>query len=215
MDKKNKIAVVDDHEFYRNGLIMALKHFKFIDIAYEARNGKEFLDKQKESPADIVFLDLKMPVLDGYESILEAKKHFPDLKIIVLTMFEEDDYIRKSIAAGVQGYIIKNIDQNTLKTAIQCILDGKQYFSNELMPFFTKQLNENYGSDKKAAILTKRELEILQLIYEGFSNQEIANKLFISIRTVTNHRASLNEKTKSKNTATLISFGVKNKLFAH
>ena len=207
-----KVAIVDDHEFYRNGLKIALKHVKFVDFAYEAINGKEFLEKQKKNPADVVLMDLKMPVLDGYETILESKKQFPNLKIMVLTMFEEDEYIRKSIAAGVNGYILKNVDYNTLKTAIKYILDGKQYFSNELMPFFTRQLCEHKESVKKTVKLTERELEILKLIYEGLSNNEIAEKLFISIRTVTNHRASLKKKTNSKNTATLIAFGLKNEL---
>ncbi len=207
-----KIAIVDDHEFYRNGLVLALKHFKFVDIAFEATNGKEFLEKQEINPVDIVFLDLKMPVLDGYETILRAKEQFPKLKIIVLTMFEEDEYIRKSITAGVQGYLIKNIDQKTLKTALQYVLDGRSYFSNELMPFFTRELNEITQSTKNNIKLSKRELEILKLICEGFSNSEIAEKLFISIRTVNNHRANLKTKTKSKNTAALISYGIKNRI---
>lgn len=212
MERIRKIAVVDDHEFYRNGLVLALKHLKFIDIAFEATNGKEFLEKQKYSPADIVFMDLKMPVLDGYETILEAKKLYPELKIIVLTMFEDDEYIRKLIMAGVEGYILKNVGKNTLKSAIQFIIEGKQYFSNELMPFFTRQLNESDIRKKSTVNITKREIEILKLIYAGLSNQEIAEKLFISVRTVSNHRANLKEKTKSKNIASLISYGVKNKL---
>jgi DNA-binding NarL/FixJ family response regulator len=214
MEPYNKVAVVDDHEFFRNGLITALKHLKFVEFAYEATNGKEFIEKQKKHPADIVLIDLKMPVLGGYEAILESKKLFPDLKIIVLTMFEEDEYIRKSIAAGVQGYLLKNVDHETLKVAIKYVLEGKQYYSNELMPFFTRQLHENDNSERKSINLTNREKEILQLIFEGLSNEEIANKLHISIRTVTNHRANLKEKTNSKNTACLISYGIRNKIFA-
>jgi len=214
MEQHNKIAVVDDHGFFRYGLTMALKHFKFVEFAYEAANGKEFIERQKENPADIVLMDLKMPVLDGYKAILESKKLFPDLKIIVLTMFEEDEYIRKLIAAGVEGYLLKNVDQETLMTAIKYVLEGRQYFSNELMPFFTRQLNGNNNAEKKSAILTNREKEILQLIFEGLSNEEIANKLHRSIRTVTNHRANLKVKTNSKNTACLISYGIKNKIFA-
>jgi len=212
MEGTSKVAIVDDHEFYRNGLVLALKHLKFIDIAFEASNGKEFLEKQAKNPAEIVFMDLKMPVMDGYETILEVKKRFPKLKIIVLTMFEEDEYIRKSIKAGVQGYILKNIDHNTLKIAIQYVLEGKQYYSNELMSFFTRQLNDNQGSAEIPGNLTKRELEILRLIFDGLSNEDIAKKLFISIRTVTNHRARLKHKTRSKNTASLISFAIRNKL---
>jgi DNA-binding NarL/FixJ family response regulator len=209
---KIKVAIVDDHEFYRQGLIMALRHFKTIDVVFEATNGKDFIEKQKKNPADIVFMDLKMPVMDGYQTILESKKLFPDLRIVVLTMFEEEEYIQKSLAAGVQGYIIKNIDQDTLKTAIQRIMDGKLYFSNELMPFFAKKFNEMNGVSKSNSELTKRELEILHLIGEGLSNSEIAGKLFLSYRTIANHRASLKKKTLTKNTAELIRYGIKNRL---
>ncbi len=214
MSVNTKIAVVDDHEFYRQGLILALRHFESIDVVYEATNGKEFLEKQKKDPVDIVFMDLKMPIMDGYQAILESKIQFPNLKIIVLTMFEEDEYIRKSLKAGVNGYIIKNIGKETLQTAINYILQGKPYFSNELMPFFANQLHEIRSVEKVHIELTPRELEILKMIGDGFSNPEIADKLFISYRTVANHRANLKKKTLAKNTAELIRFGLKNKLIS-
>ncbi len=205
-----KVAVVEDHEFYREGFVMALKNFKSIEVVYEAANGREFIEKQQEFPADIVFMDLKMPVMDGYQAIQESKKQFPYLKVVVLTMFEEESYIARALEAGVHGYIIKSIEEHTLQTALNYIIHGKPYFSNELMTFFVKQLNAvNYS---KQTQLTPRELEILKYICNGYSNSEIAEKLFLSYRTIANHRANLKKKTQTRNTAELIRFGIKNRI---
>jgi DNA-binding NarL/FixJ family response regulator len=207
-----KIAIVEDHDFYRNGLCLALKRMKFIEIAFEAVNGKDFLDKQKTNPADIVLLDIMMPVMGGYEVVKEAKLNYPDLKIVILTMLDEDENISNFIDAGVQGYLLKNIDHKGLEIALKAIIEGQNYYSIELMSYFTRRLKETDSNSKKNTGLTTRELEILQLVYEGLTNQEIADKLYISIRTVTNHRFNLNSKTSSKNTAGLISYGLKHKL---
>jgi DNA-binding NarL/FixJ family response regulator len=207
-----KIAVVEDHDFYRNGLCLAIKRFKFIELAYEAVNGKDFIEKQKINPADIVLIDIMMPVMSGYDAITASRMEFPNLKIIILTMLEEDGYIQKFINLGVQGYLLKNIDFRGLETALKAIIEGKTYYSQELMSYFTRQLREDNKNPRIAIKLTSRELEILQLIYEGLSNQEIADKLFVSVRTITNHRFNLKTKISAKNTAGLISYGLKNKL---
>lgn len=207
-----KIAVVEDHDFYRQGLCFALKRFKFVELAFEAINGIDFFEKQRKNPADILLLDIMMPGMGGYEIILESKKEFPDLKIIILTMLDEDENIKKFIEAGVHGYLLKNIDQKGLEIALKAIIEGQNYYSAELMSYFIRRIQSETGDLKKTIRLSKRELEILQLIYDGLSNQEIADKLFISIRTVTNHRYNLKAKASVKNTAGLISFGLKNKL---
>lgn len=129
-----------------------------------------------------------------------------------MTMLDEDETIQKFIQAGVQGYLLKNIDNKGLETALTAVIEGKQYYSDELMSFFTRSLNQKTEKQTNRIKLTKREREILQLIFEGHSTQEIADKLFVSIRTVSNHRFNLNNKTGAKNTASLISFALKNKL---
>jgi len=207
-----KIAIVEDHDFYRQGLSLTIKRFKFLELAYEAINGKDFFEKQRKNPADIILLDIMMPGMGGHDVVMESKKEFPELKIIILTMLDEDENIRKFIEAGVQGYLLKNIDHKGLEVALKAIIEGKNYYSTELMSYFTRQIKSENGSSKKNVQLSKRELEILQLIYDGLSNQEIADKLFISIRTVTNHRYNLKLKAAVKNTAGLISFGLKHKL---
>lgn len=212
MDSLPKIAVVEDHSFYRNGLCLAIKRFKFVEFAFEACDGKEFLEKQRITPADIVLMDIMMPVMGGYDTVVTAKKEFPNIRIVILTMLEEDEYIQQFVQAGVQGYLLKNIDTKGLETALKAVINGHNYYSEELMGFFTRKLRNDPEKHVNSVKLTGREIEILQLIYEGFSNQEIADKLFISVRTVTNHRFNLKAKTAVKNTASLINFGLKHNL---
>jgi len=211
-NKLPRIAVVEDHTFYRKGLCLAIKRFKFVELAFDVPNGLEFLEAQKCNPADIALMDIMMPVMDGFNTITEARKLFPDLKIVILTMLENDEYVQKFVRAGIQGYLLKNIDHDGLEKALKSVISGHIYFSEELMGFFSRKILEDQNTSKRLAELTTREKEILQLIFDGYSNQEIANKLFISIRTVTNHRYNLKIKTSSKNTAGLISYGLKNKI---
>lgn len=212
MEKLPRIAVVEDHSFYRNGLCLAIKRFKFVEFAFDACNGKEFLEKQLRHPADIVLMDIMMPVMGGYDTVITAKKDFPNLKIIILTMLEDDEFIQQFVHAGVHGYLLKNIDTKGLEAALKAVMNGHNYYSEELMGFFTRKLREDPEKHSNMVKLTNRESEILQLIYEGLSNQEIADKLFISVRTVTNHRFNLKAKTNTKNTASLINYGLKNNL---
>lgn len=212
MEKLPRIAVVEDHSFYRNGLCLAIKRFKFVEFAFDACNGKEFLEKQLRHPADIVLMDIMMPVMGGYDTVITAKKDFPNLKIIILTMLEDDEFIQQFVHAGVHGYLLKNIDTKGLEATLKAVMNGHNYYSEELMGFFTRKLREDPEKHSNMVKLTNRESEILQLIYEGLSNQEIADKLFISVRTVTNHRFNLKAKTNTKNTASLINYGLKNNL---
>ncbi|HLO58697.1 MAG TPA: response regulator transcription factor [Bacteroidales bacterium] len=208
-----KVAIVDDHIFYRNGVALAIKRFSFVEFAFEASNGEEFIDKQQKKPADIVLLDVMMPGMNGYETLKTIKKDYPAIKTVILTMLDSDDTISHFIDAGVNGYLLKNIDNKGLATALKAVINGQVYYSQELMSYFTRKLGENNKKQKSQISLTSRELEILELIYNGFSNKEIADKLFVSVRTITNHRYNLKIKTESKNTAGLISFGLKNNLF--
>lgn len=211
MDSLPKVAVVEDHSFYRKGLCFTLKHFKFVEFAFEVSNGEEFLKKQRKNPADIVIMDIMMPVMSGYDTIVALKKDFPNTKVVILTMLEDDKYIKQFVQAGVNGYLSKKTDTKGLEMALKAVINGNHYYSEEIMGFFTRKLcNE---SEKPGAIkITKRESEILQLIFQGYSSQEIADKLFISNRTVTNHRFNLKSKTGTRNTVSLIHYCINNNL---
>ena len=207
-----RIDVVEDHNFYRNGLCLALKRIQNVELAYDLSNGKDFLERQRTDPVDLVFIDVMMPVMNGYDTVLNARRDFPELKIIILTMLEDEENVGRFIQAGVQGYLLKNIDHQGLEKAIAAVTNGRSYFSEELMSYFTKVIREKDNPEVQKSNITKRELEIMQLIFNGLSNKEIAQELFISLRTVTNHRYNLNLKLSIKNTAGLIAYALKHNL---
>jgi DNA-binding NarL/FixJ family response regulator len=212
MNRLIKIGIVDDHYFFRYGISQALRQFDFIDLIYNAENGQDFIEKQRSNPADIVFLDIKMPVMNGYETLMMASKEFPALKFIVLTMLDGHEYIDKILKIGVNGYLMKNTDPTELETALKLVIDGHHYYCPEVLSYLSDRLNRTYEISHKANRLTKREMEILHLIYEGYSNKEISEKLYLSSYTVKNHRYNMKKKTNAKNSAGLISYGIKNTL---
>jgi DNA-binding NarL/FixJ family response regulator len=211
-DKTLKILIVDDHEFFRNGLKMVVNRLKYAQVVGEASNGKEFIELQKEKKADLVLLDLQMPIMNGIEASALAIKEFPELKIVILTMFDDEEYIDKMMDIGVHGFLLKNITKELLDQALQSISAGNTYYSPELWSYFGKKFSEQKKDKKTDLQFTKREKEILQLICDGLSNKEISEELFISERTVIGHKSNLLSKTNCKSTISLLSFAIKNKL---
>lgn len=212
MSEKINIMIVDDHEIFRNGLKMVLGKLRYASVCGEAANGEEFLKKLEEGLPDIVLLDIEMPVMKGIEAAGSALLKHPELKIIALTMFNEDDYIRSMLDTGVRGFLLKNINKETLDKAIQTVYNGGNYYSEELFDFFTRQLKKEKEPAKSDVAFTRREKEILQLLCEGLSNKEIADALFVSERTVLGHKTNLLIKTNCKNSLSLMAYAIKNKL---
>lgn len=166
----------------------------------------------ERTEADLVLLDIEMPVMDGIEAAAIAHEKYPDLKIITLSMYGEEDYYYKMVNAGVKGFVLKNSDIKEVKTALEIVFDGGSYFSSELLENLVNNLKTIKKDKASQTELSDRELEILVLICQGFSNQEIADQLFISKRTVDKHRANILEKSESKNTAQLVVYAIKNRL---
>jgi len=212
MEEKIRIMVVDDHEIFRKGLVMIINKLKYATVVAEATNGQEFLDKLAVQETDLVFIDIEMPVMNGIEATRKAMELKPGLKMIALSMFGEDAYLHQMIDAGVSGFLLKNINKEGLDRAIRCVMEGRNYYSEELMAIFARKYAEPEKKNDPDAELTKRELEVLQLIAEGLTDQEIADKIFLSIRTINWHRANLISKTGSKNTVNLITYAIKNNL---
>lgn len=212
MNHTIKLIIVDDHEIFRNGLKMILGRLKHIDIVGEAANGNEFLDVIKTTACDVVLMDIEMPVMNGIDATTQAMKEHPGLKIIALTMFQEDDYIQSMMDAGVRGFLIKNVNKETLDKAILTVYRGGTYYSEELFNFFTKKFSEPPKIEEPEIDLTSREKEILQLLAQGLGNKEIADKLFISERTVVGHKSHLLAKTGTKSAISLLAFAIKNGL---
>ncbi len=212
MKEKIDILIVDDHEIFRNGLKMVLGRLKYVNNITEADNGEAFLKILEKSKPDIILLDIEMPLMNGIDAAKLALKKHPDLKIIALTMFNEDEYVQSMIDTGVKGFLLKNINKEALDKAILTVMNGGSYYSEELFNFFTKQLNKENKQNEFDFDLTRREKEILQLLCEGLSNKEIADMLFISERTVVGHKSNLLSKTGCKNSMSLMSYAIKNKL---
>lgn len=209
--EKIKIIITDDHQLFRNGLKILLDAFPEFEVSGEASNGLDFLEIIKNTKADVALMDINMPEMDGIEATRKGLKICPDLLIIALSMYGEEEYYYKMVDAGAKGFLLKDSDISEVKEAILTVRKGGSYFSQELL-YHVIQKIKHRENESKSANLSKREKEILFKICEGLSNQEIAESLFISKRTVDKHRANLLGKTNSKNTASLILFAIRNKL---
>ena len=212
MDRKIKVFIVDDHEIFRNGLKLAFSTCPEIEVAQEASSGEEFLRLLDITDFDVVLMDIKMKGISGMEATQKALGIKPHLKVLVLSSFGEEEFLYKIIKIGAKGFLLKNVDKETLIGAIKTVNNNQNYFSPELLPFFTKKFIGDSDKEGGGDFLTKREKEILQLIGEGYSNAEIAEKLFISVRTVDSHKSNLIAKTGSKNIVSLLIYAIKNKI---
>lgn len=209
--EKIKIIIADDHQLFRNGLKILLNSFADFEVVGEASNGREFLDLIRIIHADVVLMDINMPEMDGIEATSEGIKMIPDLKVIALSMYGEEEYYNRMVDSGAKGFLLKDSDIDEVKEAIRTVYKGDNYFAQKLLYHVIQKIKRR-EHDVNTARLSKREKEILSKICEGLSNQEIADVLFISKRTVDKHRANLLAKTNSKNTASLILYAIKNKL---
>lgn len=204
---KMKIAIVDDHKILRNGLKMLLHDMENTEIVIEASNGKEFVDQLHQIVPDLVIIDINMPVMGGDEAIRIARKILPDLKVIVLSMNNEAQYFKAMNELGVDGYIIKESDYEELEHAIETVMKGGKYFSQELLLNMVNNRTANSNIQ-----LTDREQEVLNYLCRGFSANEIAEKMFISPRTVEKYRSDLLLRTATPNSVSLVVFAIKNGL---
>lgn len=207
--KKFNIAIVDDHKLFRAGLITLLEDLDFVKNIYEAANGIEFLKLIKEIKVDVALMDIDMPEMNGVETTKKAIEFNPDIKIISLSMYGDDEYYLNMINAGVMGFLLKDSDIDEVEKAIITVGNGEKYFSSERL--YDILLSSRLNIPKQN-ILTDRETEVLGLICKGLSNQEIAKKLFLSKRTIDKHRENILSKTNCHNTASLIMYANKNNL---
>ncbi len=201
--------IVDDHALFRHGLKLILNSQSDFKVVSEASNGIEFLRNIEIVPVDVVLLDIAMPEMNGIEAAEIALKKFPDLKIIALSMYRDEDYYNKMLEKGVSGFLLKESGIDEVFTAIRSVIDGKSYFSQELLLNLIRNIS-NVTNKPKINNLSERELEIVTLICQGLSNQEIAEKLFLGKRTVEKHRANILIKTDTKNTASLVMYAIRN-----
>lgn len=209
-----KILLADDHDIVRDGIQSLLEDEIGFEIVAEAKTGNEAVEACSEYKIDLVIMDISMPEMDGIEATKQIKEQHPGIKILALTMMDEDQHIRKMIEAGASGYILKSSDKDELIEAITTILDGRHYFSDDATQSVMMDLVKGTSKKKSAdpAQLTDRELEVLELIVKEHTNQQIAEELYISTRTVDAHRRNLLQKTGANNTAGLVTYAIKHNL---
>lgn len=203
--------IAEDHTILRQGLRALLSSDPDFQIVGEAEDGREAVRSAETLSPDLILMDLSMPKMTGTEAIREIRKRSKDTKIVVLTVHKGEDYVLSALKAGADGYVLKDANRDELATAIKKVLEGKRYLS----PDISGKVIEGYLEGKKALktktswdTLTQREREILKLIAEGYKNKEVAESLFISVKTVQKHRSNLMEKLDLHNTAALTVFAI-------
>lgn len=209
------ILLAEDHNVVRNGLKMLLEADKDINITGEAINGQQVLDLlEGNDQFDVVLSDINMPLMDGISLIKELKNREYKVKVIILTMHENEQYVYEAFREGAYGYLMKSAKEEELVYAIKHVYSGGYYLCSDLcMNMLKRNMHSTLPLQPTASLaidFTEREIEILQLIAEGLTNQQMSDKLFLSKRTIEGHRQSLIDKTEAPNTAGLISFALRN-----
>lgn len=211
-----KILIADDHAMFVDGIESILVTEPDIDIVGRCYTGQSVLDFVKEKDLDIILLDVNLPDINGIEVCKEALKMKPGLKILAITMFNEESFVQEILNNGAKGYILKNTGREELLKAIRTVSKGESYFSKEVTEIIMKGLmGKRKASSKNTTLfpkISRREKEVLKLIVEEFTTQEIADNLFISLKTVESHRSSLLAKMNARNSAGLVRVAIENNL---
>lgn len=206
---ERRIFLVDDHALFRTGLRGLLERIPGYRVTGEAASGEEFLALLPEAEADVVFMDFSMPGIDGAQTTERALALRPELKVITLSMFGEEGYYTRMVEAGAKGFLLKDSELAEVEEAIETVAAGGSYFSGQLLASLAGRLRRHPASEEPEEALSVREQEILVAVCRGLSNQEIAEELYISKRTVEKHRANILEKTGCKNTASLVVYAIR------
>ncbi len=206
-----RVLLAEDHTILRKGLCALLENEFGIEVVGEAGNGKEAIEKAESLKPDVVVLDISLPLLNGIEVTRQLRKKNLEINILILTMHTSDEFVFEVINAGAKGYVIKKAAPDELVSAIHAVFLGHSYFSPEISKMLLDRESESGPMQDESIIykiLTEREREILQLVAEGHSSREISEMLFISIKTVENHRANIMEKLGLHNLAELIKYAI-------
>lgn len=207
-----KILIVDDHQMFIDGIHSLLIGQEKFQICHEANNGEAALDILAKHKVDILISDLNMPGMSGAELVKTVKEKYHDIKVLVLSMHNNRETVGDILMSEAEGYILKNTGKKELLSGLERIAEGSTYYSKEVMSIMMEKVQKQKQIIEETDSLTDRELEILQLIVQEFSSEEIAGQLFISRRTVDTHRKHILKKTASKTIVGLIKFAFRNEL---
>ncbi len=214
---KIRIFLVDDHQLVRDGIKALLISADDLSILGEASSGKECFEKIALEPPDILILDISLPDTNGIEITKRITAEYPDTRVLILSMYTNEDFIFNSVKAGARGYLPKNTSREELLSAIHAIYEGEEFFADSIsrimLKSYVRKAKEDDMAPQKGPIpLTTREIEILKLFAEGFINKEISDQLDISIRTVETHKNHIMKKLELKSTVELIKYAIRNKI---
>ncbi len=209
-DGKCKIVLADDHAILRQGIKKIIEEEDNLEVVGEVSDGLELIDFLNNNRANLVLLDISMPNVRGIEAITEVRRAQPGVKVIMLTMHNNKEYLYAAIAAGADGYLLKENSDDELLSAIDQVLHGETYISSTLAADFSDDLMKFYRKNKKLPFehLTNREREVLKMVAEGNTSREIGDLLYISLRTVEHHRANIMRKMKFRSVADLIKYAL-------
>lgn len=210
---KIKIAIADDYKIFREGLKVGLSADDSLEVMLEADNGEELLKGLENNSPDVIIMDLKMPIMDGMEATKEVRKKFPSIKVLVVSMYEDDKFIIHLMENGANGYLLKNAEPDEIRRSIYSVYENGYYFNDLVNKALLKKLvlkNNLKPSFNQNIDLTEREQEVLKMICEEKTAAEIAKEIFLSPRSVEGIRQRLIEKIGVRNTAGLVMFAVKN-----
>jgi DNA-binding NarL/FixJ family response regulator len=210
-----KVGIADDHKIFRKGVILSLRQYTNISFIFEAENGEELLSMLQQEQPDVVLMDLRMPTKDGIETTKEVSRRFPDVKVLILTMFEDERFVSHLMENGANGYLLKNADPSEIKRAIMEVMAKGYYlnnFVNRVLLKKTSNRSKTIPSLNSEIVLTDKEKEVIQLLCREYTAAEIAQKMEISPRTVESIKDRLMERFGLKNTAGLVFYAVKNNL---
>ncbi len=212
---KIKIAIADDYKIFREGLKVGFSSDENLEVIFEADNGEELLKALETNTPDVILMDLKMPIMDGMEATKVIRKKYPDIKVLVVTMYDDDKFIIHLMENGANGYLLKNTEPDEIIKSVYIVYENGYYFNDVVNKALLKKLvlkNNLKPSFNQNVELTERELEVLKLICEEKTAAEIAKDIFLSPRSVEGIRQRLIEKVGVRNTAGLVMFAVKNNM---
>jgi DNA-binding NarL/FixJ family response regulator len=210
MEKKYSVLIVEDHTLLRQGLIAMISSDPSLVVVGEADNGRDAIRQATTLKPDVVLMDINMPVMNGSEALAEIKNRDPNIKVIMLTAHNAEEYIRDSIKAGANGYVLKQATRDELILGIHKVINGKTYLTPDVADkLFNKYLSGSANNETSAwEQISKREREVLKLVAEGNTNKLIANHMCVSIKTVEKHRSNLMKKLDLHNSAALTTFAI-------
>ena len=206
---KIRLAIIDDHAVVLDGLKTMLNAFENLEVVYTSQSGHQLLEHFQSDVPDVLLMDIQMPDINGIDLCKQITKQHPSVKVIAFTSFDDSNYVKQIFRSGAKGYLLKNSDKHAIVKAVETVMQNEEYMDDTIKKIL---LQESITGQRRSIFevpLTKREKEILKLIADGLSSQEIADKLFISLRTVETHRLNLNQKLDVKNTAGLVKEAIK------